>query len=245
MSTASPAAGNPPAIDPNTPPFLRPLARALRVVNRGLVVLGMLALLVASLVLTSSVVTRYALKASTDWQDEAAVFCLVGATFLCSGYVQSLRGHVGIEALAGVLSPAVNRVRLVLVDFLTCAFCAFFAWKSWTLFHEAWAEGQTTSSSWAPPLWIPYSLMAAGMSLLALQAAVQLAASGRGLALRGRGLADVVHVGPHPSPLPRAGEGAPSSADGEKAATEPAATVGVIGGGPTARTAGAEPKARR
>ncbi|OZA84452.1 MAG: TRAP transporter small permease protein, partial [Burkholderiales bacterium 34-67-9] len=41
---------------------------------------------------------------------------------------------------------------------------------------EAWAEGQTTSSSWAPPLWIPYSLMAAGMSLLALQIALQVIA---------------------------------------------------------------------
>ena len=44
---------------------------------------------VASLVLTSSVVSRYFFKASTDWQDEAAVFCLVGATFLCGAFVQA------------------------------------------------------------------------------------------------------------------------------------------------------------
>lgn len=181
-----PAPAAAPAIDPNTPAFLRPLARGLLLVNRGLVAVGMLALLTASVVLTSSVVTRYALKASTDWQDEAAVFCLVGATFMCSAYVQSLRGHVGIEALAGVLPAVVNRVRLVAVDAMTCAFCAFFAWKSWTLLHEAWVEGQTTSSSWAPPLWIPYSMMTAGMALLALQAGVQLAASVRALALHRR-----------------------------------------------------------
>ncbi|WP_431287914.1 TRAP transporter small permease [Roseateles chitinivorans] len=168
-------------IDPDTPAVLLPLARLLHHINQGVVVLGMLALLVASCVLTYSVVSRYVMKASTDWQDEAAVFCLVGATFLCGAFVQSLRGHVGIEAMAGLLPRSVNRLRLALVDLMCTAFCAFFAWKSWTLFHEAWVEGQTTSSSWAPPLWIPYGLMAMGMTLLSLQLLVQLTARINGL----------------------------------------------------------------
>ena len=168
-------------IDPDTPAVLLPLARLLHLINQGVVVLGMLALLVASCVLTYSVVSRYVMKASTDWQDEAAVFCLVGATFLCGAFVQSLRGHVGIEAMAGLLPRAVNRLRLALVDLMCTVFCAFFAWKSWTLFHEAWVEGQTTSSSWAPPLWIPYGLMALGMTLLSLQLLVQLVARINGL----------------------------------------------------------------
>ncbi len=177
MSSGAPmAAAAAPALDPDTPVWLRPLAMLLLWVNRAMVFLGMFALLIASLVLTYSVVSRYLLKASTDWQDEAAVFCLVGATFLCAAFVQSLRGHVGIEAVSGWLPPSLNAWRLVLVDLMCTLFCSFFAWKSWTLFQEAWVEGQTTSSSWAPPLWIPYGLMAAGMTLLGLQIAVQLGA---------------------------------------------------------------------
>ncbi|MBV8620436.1 MAG: TRAP transporter small permease [Curvibacter sp.] len=176
MSHAIDTAPGRPHIDPHTPRLLQPLARGLLWVNQALVVLGMLALLVASGVLSWSVFSRYLFQASTDWQDEAAVFCLVGATFLCAAHVQSQRGHVGIEALAGLLPAALNRLRLALVDLLSTLFCAFFAWKSWTLFHEAWSEGQTTSSSWAPPLWIPYGLMALGMSLLCLQLALQLSA---------------------------------------------------------------------
>jgi TRAP-type C4-dicarboxylate transport system permease small subunit len=181
MSQSVEFAVEPARIDPDTPQLLIPLARLLLWINRAMVVAGMLALLVASFVLTYSVVSRYVVQASTDWQDEAAVFCLVGATFVCGSFVQSLRGHVGIEAIAGLLPASVNAVRLVLVDLMSTMFCAFFSWKSWTLFHEAWVEGQTTSSSWAPPLWIPYGLMAAGMSLLALQLAVQLTACVNGL----------------------------------------------------------------
>ena len=163
-------------VDPDTPRLLLPLAIVLMRLNRLMVVLGMFALLVASAVLTYSVVSRYVMKSSTDWQDEAAVFCLVGATFLCSSFVQALRGHVGIEAVAGLLPNSLNRARLLLVDLLSCLFCSFFAWKSWTLFHEAWVDHQTTSSSWAPPLSIPYGLMAAGMTLLSLQLLIQLSA---------------------------------------------------------------------
>ena len=164
-------------VDPATPKLLVPLARLLILINRGVLFLGMLALLAASLVLTSSVVSRYFLKASTDWQDEASVFCLVGATFLCGAFVQSIRGHVGIEAIASVLSPAVNRLRQCAVDLICMLFCAFFAWKSWTLLHEAWVDGQTTSSTWGPPLWIPYLMMSLGMTLLAIQLLVQSTAS--------------------------------------------------------------------
>lgn len=52
-------------------------------------------------------------------------------------------------------------------------FCAFFSWKSWTLLHEAFVDEQTTSSTWGPPLWIPYGLMTVGMTLLCLQLLLQ------------------------------------------------------------------------
>ena len=173
LAAAPAGAGLRQQIDPATPRWLLPLARALVWINRGVMVLGMIALLASALILTSSVVTRYFLHASTDWQDEASVFCLVGATFLCSAFVQAIRGHVGIEAVSSLLPERVNRVRIALVDLGCFAFCVFFAWKSCTLLRDAWVEGQTTSSSWAPPLWIPYLLMSLGMILLSVQLALQ------------------------------------------------------------------------
>ena len=172
MSGPIEALGEPPA-SPSVAPVLVPFDRALRYVNRAVLAVGMVALVASALVLTYSVFSRYFFKSATDWQDEAAVFLLVGAIFLCGAYLQSFRGHVGIEAIASVLPASLNRARMILVDLLTLLFCAFFAWKSWTLFHEAWVDKQTTSSTWAPPLAIPYGLMAAGFTLLALQVLLQ------------------------------------------------------------------------
>ena len=153
--------------------LLQATDRLMSGINKLMVLLGSLALVAASVILSYSVASRAFFGATTDWQDEAAVFCLVGATFLCGAYVQEIRGHVGISAISTMLPKSVNRVRILLIDIASCAFCAFFAWKSWDLFHEAWIDGQVTSSSWAPPLWIPYIMMSIGMSLLAFQILLQ------------------------------------------------------------------------
>ena len=147
--------------------------RFLGYLNRAIVVLSSIALVVASCVLTYSVVLRYFSPQPTDWQDEFSVFLLIGVTFMSAAWVQSQRGHIGIEALAAILPPSVNRVRMFVVDMLSALFCAFFAWKSWTLLHEAWVEGYYSATSWAPPLWIPYLAMSAGMTLLTVQIIVQ------------------------------------------------------------------------
>ena len=158
-----------PEAPPPGHPLIAKLYRYMQTLNRWVMVPCMLALFAAACILTYSVVARYFLKIPTDWQDEMAVFLLVGATFFSGAYVQSFRGHVGIEALSNILSDNVNHVRMIFVDLFSFLFCAFFSWKSWTLFVEALHEGQTTTSTWGPPLWIPYSLMAAGMTLLSLQ----------------------------------------------------------------------------
>jgi TRAP-type C4-dicarboxylate transport system permease small subunit len=155
--------------------LLAAFERVLAFCNNIIVVLAALALIAACAILSYSVLSRALFHSANYWQDEAAVFLLVGATFMTSAYVQGQRGHIGIEAFVGLLSPRVNRIRLWLVDVASLLFCAFFAWKSWTLTHEAWADGQVSNSMWSPPLAIPYGLMATGMTLLCVQILLQIA----------------------------------------------------------------------
>jgi TRAP-type C4-dicarboxylate transport system permease small subunit len=151
--------------------------RVLAFINRAIVLLSSIALVIASLVLTYSVASRYFLHLSTDWQDELSVFLIVGAVFMSSAAIQERRGHVAIEAITGLLPAGVNRVRQIMVDAACLAFCAFFSWKSWLLLDEAWTENFHSESTWGPPLWIPYSLMTLGMMLLSVQLLMQVVAA--------------------------------------------------------------------
>jgi TRAP-type C4-dicarboxylate transport system permease small subunit len=155
-------------------PLVAALERGLGYCNNIIVVFAAVALIAACAILSYSVLGRAMFHSPNYWQDEAAVFLLVGATFMTAAYVQGQRGHIGIEAFIGLLSPTINRIRLWLVDLASLLFCAFFAWKSWTLAHEAWIDGQVSNSMWSPPLAIPYVLMASGMTLLCAQLLLQL-----------------------------------------------------------------------
>jgi TRAP-type C4-dicarboxylate transport system permease small subunit len=155
-------------------PIVAAFERTLSLCNRIMVALAALALVAACAVLSYSVLGRALFQMANYWQDEAAVFLLVGATFMTAAYVQSQRGHVSIEAFVGLLPPLANRIRLWLVDVASLLFCAFFTWKSWTLAHEAYSDGQVSNSMWSPPLAIPYGLMACGMTLLCAQLLLQI-----------------------------------------------------------------------
>ena len=148
--------------------------KGMSALNKCLVLLGSIALMAAALILSYSVISRGLFHAANDWQDEAALFCLVGVTFMCSSYVQEKRGHIGISAIEGLLPHKVNQVRATVIDIISCLFFVFFSMKTWDLLVEAWVDGQVTNSTWAPSLWIPYSMMFAGMVLLSIQLFLQI-----------------------------------------------------------------------
>ena len=88
---------------------------ALGVVNAVLARLSAAAIGIAGCVLTWEVFGRHFWNLPSDWQDELALFPLIGATFLSAAWTQERRGHVAIEALSAILPPRVDRVRRVLI----------------------------------------------------------------------------------------------------------------------------------
>lgn len=156
------------------PSLLRCISNGLRSFNRSMAILSAMLIVVATMALVYEVITRYFLTIATDWVIEFCIYLLIAATFLSAAYTQSERGHVGIEVLEEVMSAKWNRVRLLLGDILSVAVIAFIANNAWHYSWEAYQQGWTTDSTWAPPLWIPYLLMAFGLTTLALQIIVQI-----------------------------------------------------------------------
>ena len=145
----------------------------LRIASRACAIVGAIGTGAAACVLTWEATARYLFKIPSDWQDEVTIFLLVGATFLSAAWVQEHRGHIGIQALGAILSPAADRIRRFISDIVTLVFCIFFGWKTWSLLIEAVKDGQISGSAFGAPLWIPYGCMAVGMTLLSLELLVQ------------------------------------------------------------------------
>lgn len=155
-------------------------SRIVRRINAlgGLVGGGLI--VVSCVAISYEVFSRYYLKAPHTWSLEFNIFLLVAATFLAAGYTQMRRGHVGTEVLETVMSARWNRLRILAGDILSFLLCVFLAVKVSEYAWEAWNEGWTTDSVWAPHLWIPYSLMGLGLVLISAEYVVQIVDAVRG-----------------------------------------------------------------
>ncbi|TAM90286.1 MAG: TRAP transporter small permease [Candidimonas sp.] len=145
-------------------------------------------IVVSSALITYEVIWRYYLSRPHTWSLEANVFLLIAATFLASAFTQREHGHVGTEVLDLVLPKHWVPWRVVLGDALSCAVCIFIGVSVTRYAIQAWDGDWATDSTWAPPLWIPYALIAAGLWLTALQCGVQIVDQIAGLLGRRRGV---------------------------------------------------------
>ena len=126
------------------------------------------------LIVCQMVMWRYVLVASTSWQTDFVTFALVGATIVGSPYVLREGGHVKVDLVTNAASPALRRIFLVISYVTVMILAAIFAWKGGILTWEAWHGSWVTETVAELPLWVPYSALPIGFSLLGLQALADL-----------------------------------------------------------------------
>lgn len=155
-------------------PAWRAFASTLAWLNLWLGYLAGLLVAVSAVLLTGEVMARYIFNAPSDWGLELCILMLIAATFMAAGHTLAAKAHVNIDIVDHWMSGSLNRWRLLLADLGAAGLCGFVAVNAWRLTGVAWSEGWVSNSTWSPKLWIPFSFIALGMSLLALQYLVQI-----------------------------------------------------------------------
>jgi TRAP-type C4-dicarboxylate transport system permease small subunit len=138
----------------------------------GFVAAGMIA--AGVVVVCQMVFVRYVLGESTIWQTDLTTYCLVAATFVGSPYVLMTRGHVNVDILPHYMGPRTRYSLAIVSGFITLAFAVILAVLTFNFWSEAWEQKWVSDTMWRARLWIPYSAMPIGLTLLALQAIADL-----------------------------------------------------------------------
>lgn len=126
------------------------------------------ALAFASLLLFVNVVLRYWFLAPIAWAEELTLYIMVWIVFVGSSVAIRTRGHIAIDLLPLVLSPA-GRQRLAFVIALTIlVFLAVFFYYSGQHTLRVRGSAQVTPVMQAP-MWLAYLAMPAGSALMFLR----------------------------------------------------------------------------
>lgn len=155
-------------------PAWRVIAGGLGRLNLGMGYASGLLVVASALILTWEVLARYLFNSPSDWALELCIYMLIASTFLAAAYTLAAKAHVNIEIVDVMLPAGINRWRQLFADFGAAGLCGFVAVNAWRLTVVAWNEGWVSNSTWGAKLWIPFGLIALGMSLLALQYLVQI-----------------------------------------------------------------------
>ena len=126
------------------------------------------------------VFVRYVLNQNTIWQTDFVTYCLIAATFVGSPFVLMTRGHVNVDILPLYAGPRSRWWLALFAGGVTLTFAVTMAVLTFLFWKEAWDNRWVSDTMWRARLWIPYSAMPIGLSILALQCASDLACLIRG-----------------------------------------------------------------
>jgi TRAP-type C4-dicarboxylate transport system permease small subunit len=121
------------------------------------------------LVVCEMVFVRYVLNQNTIWQTDFVTWSLVAATFVGSPYLLLTRGHVNVDVLPLYLGQRARWWLALASIAMSLAFCTTMAVLAAHLWLQAWEQRWVSDTMWRARLWIPYSAMPIGMTLLSLQ----------------------------------------------------------------------------
>ena len=144
----------------------------------GLLGAGLLA--ITGPFLTYEVVARYFFTEPTIWAAEISQLCLIWGCLLSMAWVLTLRHHITVNALTGLLRKSFQKVCVGIALVVIIAFSSVIVIWGWDIFYESWVRGRTTGSLLDLPTWVAELPVPLGFLLLAVQACSELATLRKG-----------------------------------------------------------------
>lgn len=141
-------------------------------VTAGLI--GACLMAATGVMLTYEVIARYFFIKPTIWAAELSQLCLIWGTLLAMAHVLTLRRHITVNAVTGLLSHRLQQSCATLALLFVIGFSLLVAYHGWDIFHESFVRGRTTGSLLNLPVWIVELSVPVGFALLAMQATVEL-----------------------------------------------------------------------
>ena len=131
-------------------------------------------LLLSIVLITELVFERYIFRNAITWQTELVTMLLVASTFIGSAYVLSEKGHVNMEYLYSFMSEKSITKLKIFTDTLCLIFFSILFYVSLEITLEAFIKNHNTGTICGPPLWIPYSSMLIGATLMVMSYVAEL-----------------------------------------------------------------------
>jgi TRAP-type C4-dicarboxylate transport system permease small subunit len=120
------------------------------------------------------VIWRYILNKPSVFSVEISEYIMIFMTFMCAGWVLQKNAHVSMTVLTDRLSER-TRIRLdIVTSLLTMGVCSVIVWKGAISAVIAFTGHYRSASLIEFPLWISYSFIPLGMTILLLQYVVRI-----------------------------------------------------------------------
>lgn len=140
--------------------------KVLRVLNNKLEEVFLVILMALAVITVSAqIVTRFILKAPLPWSEELARYMFIWLVWVGAAFATKERKHIRIDVVVSRLPKIGQKACTVISTIIWIGFTIFMVYISVILTSSVMTGGQTGTGS-GIPMWIPYSAIPVGMTLM-------------------------------------------------------------------------------
>jgi len=131
-------------------------------------------LIVLALMIFREVIARYIFRSPSVYSVEISEYIMIFVAFLSAGWVLHEDRHVNMTVFTDRLPRKIQLYLEIITSLITMAYCSIIVWKSIATVLMAYNGNYHSASAVNFPLWISYTFIPIGISILFLQYIVKI-----------------------------------------------------------------------